>query len=166
MEIRCHCFWKINELDTFGPRKNNLRKKMEGCTCARKRPVVFWTFHVFPCIFSRELFLVAVHNWFVIQTNVWKCQNATRCFLVQLHSSVIFCKILCCCIVPEVSNSWIFQKRCFMKTSDFHAYKHCYFKTCLPTHQEWLPKPWKGLLKTQHMVKRKRKHGRLNADLV
>ena len=57
----------------------------------------------FPVFFSRELFLVAVHGWFAMQTNVWKCQNATRCFLAQLHSSVIFCKILC--IVPKVSNS-------------------------------------------------------------
>ena len=52
----------------------------------------------FPVFFSRELFLVAVHGWFAIQTNEWKCQNATRYFLAQLHSTVIFCKILC--IVP------------------------------------------------------------------
>ena len=26
----------------------------------------------FPVFFSRELFLVAVHGWFAIQTNVWK----------------------------------------------------------------------------------------------
>ena len=57
----------------------------------------------FPVFFSRELFLIAVHGWFAIQTNVWKCQNKTRCFLAQLHSSVIFCKILY--IVPKVSNS-------------------------------------------------------------
>ena len=59
----------------------------------------------FPVFFSGELFLEAFHLWFAIQTNVWKCKNATRCFLAlaQLHSSVIFCKILC--IVPKVSNS-------------------------------------------------------------
>ena len=55
----------------------------------------------FPVFFSCELFLVAVYGWFAIQTNVWKCQNTTRSFLTQLHSSVIFCKILC--IVPKVS---------------------------------------------------------------
>ena len=57
----------------------------------------------FPVFFSRELFLVAVHGWFAIETNVWKCQNATRCFQAQLYSSVIFSKILR--IVPKVSNS-------------------------------------------------------------
>ena len=72
----------------------------------------FELFIYFPVVFSCELFLAAVHGWFAIQTNVWKSQNATRCFLAQLHSSVIFCKILC--IVPKVSNSWILQKRCFM----------------------------------------------------
>ena len=48
----------------------------------------------FPVFFSRELFLVAVHGCFVIETNVWKCQNTSRCFVAQLCSSVIFCKIL------------------------------------------------------------------------
>ena len=67
----------------------------------------------FPVFFSHELFLVAVHDWFAVQVNVWKCQNAIRCFLAQIHSSVIFCKILC--IVPKVSNSRIFHKRFFMK---------------------------------------------------
>ena len=53
MEIRCqiifikHPFWKIHELETFGTRKKVLRKKLEGCSCARKFPVVFWTFHTF-----------------------------------------------------------------------------------------------------------------------
>ena len=37
--------------------------------------------------FPRELFLVAVHGWFAIQTNVWKVQNTTGSFLVQLHPS-------------------------------------------------------------------------------
>ena len=55
-----------------------------------------------PVVFSRELILVAVHGWFAIQTNVWKFQNATGCFLAQIHSSVILCKILC--IVPKVSD--------------------------------------------------------------
>ena len=46
----------------------------------------------FPEIFSCKLFLTAVHGWFTgkdLQTNVWNCQNATRCFLAQLRSSVI-----------------------------------------------------------------------------
>ena len=36
-------------------------------------------------------------------------------------------------LVPKVSNSWLFQKRCFMKLFDIEfPYKHCYFKpVCL-----------------------------------
>ena len=51
MEIWCqiilikHHFWKIHELETFGTRKRIFGKKLEGCSCARKYPVVFWTFH-------------------------------------------------------------------------------------------------------------------------
>ena len=47
MEIRCeitfikHRFSEIYELETFGSRKRILRKKMEGYSCAKKRPVVF-----------------------------------------------------------------------------------------------------------------------------
>ena len=44
----------------------------------------------FPVFFSRELFLVAVHGWFALQTNVWKVQNTTGCFLAQLHPSNFF----------------------------------------------------------------------------
>ena len=40
--------------------------------------------------FSRELFLVAVHGWFALQTNVWKVQNTTGRFLAQLHPSKFF----------------------------------------------------------------------------
>ena len=87
MEIRCQIifikprFWKIHELETFGTRKRILRTKLEGCSCDRKRPVVFWIFHTFPCIFSRELFLVAAHGSFAIQTNVWKVPGGARCSL-------------------------------------------------------------------------------------
>ena len=48
MEIRCqiilvkHRFWKIHELETFGTRKRILRTKLEGCSCDKKRSVVFW----------------------------------------------------------------------------------------------------------------------------
>ena len=57
----------------------------------------------FPVFFFRELFLVAVHSWFAIQTNVWKIQNTTERFLAQLHPSNFFVKILF--LVPKVSNS-------------------------------------------------------------
>ena len=58
IEIRCqiifikHRFSKNHELQTFGTRKMILRKKkLEGCSCARKRSVVFRTFHTFTYIF-------------------------------------------------------------------------------------------------------------------
>ena len=58
----------------------------------------------FPVFFSRELFLVAVHGWFAIQTNVWKVQNTTGRFLAQLHPLIFFLlKIVF--QVPNVSNS-------------------------------------------------------------
>ena len=140
MGIRCqinfikHRFWKIHELETFCTSKRILRTKLEGCSRERKRPVVFWTFHTFPWIFSRELFLVAAHGWFAIQTNVWKVQNTTGRFLSQLHPSNFVLKVLF--LVPKVSNSWIFLKRCFMKVI-WHriSIQTLLFQACLPTRQ-------------------------------
>ena len=149
MEIQCHIiflkhrFWKIHELKTFGTRKRTLRKKLEGCSCDRKHPVVFWTFHTSPCIFSRELFLVAVHGWFAIQTNVWKVQNTTGRFLSQLHPSNFVLKILF--LVPKVSNSGIFQKRCFMKIIwHWISIQTLLFQACLPTRQNGVEGLFKG----------------------
>ena len=48
-----------------------------------------------------------------IQTDVWKVQNTNGRFVAQLHPSNFLLKILF--LVPKVSNSSIFQKRCFMK---------------------------------------------------
>ena len=96
------------------------------------RPVVLRTFHTFSCIFFRELFLVAFHGWFAIQTNLWKVQYTTGRFLAQLHPYNFFLKIFF--LVPKVSNSRIFQTRCFMKIQfDIRfPYKHGYFKpVCL-----------------------------------
>ena len=140
MEIRCqiifikHRFWKIHELETFGTRKRILRTNLEGCRCDRKRSVVFWTFHTFPRIFSRELFLAAAHGWFAIQTNVWKVQNTTGHFLLQLYPSNFLLKILF--LVPNVSNSWILQKR-FFKKIIWHriSIQTLLFQACLPTRQ-------------------------------
>ena len=44
----------------------------------------------FPVFFSRKLFLVAVHGWFAIQTNVWRIQSTTGRFLAQLNPSNFF----------------------------------------------------------------------------
>ena len=57
----------------------------------------------FSVFFLRELFLVAVHGWFAIQTNVWKFQNTTGRFLSQLHPSNFVLKILF--LVLKVANS-------------------------------------------------------------
>ena len=57
----------------------------------------------FSVFFPRELFLVAVHGWFALQTNVWKVQNTTGRFLSQLHPSNFVLKILF--LVPKVSHS-------------------------------------------------------------
>ena len=37
----------------------------------------------FPVFFSRKLFLVAVHGWFALQTNVWKVHSKFMHILVQ-----------------------------------------------------------------------------------
>ena len=37
----------------------------------------------YPVFFSRELFLVAVHGWFALQTNVWKVHSKFIHILVQ-----------------------------------------------------------------------------------
>ena len=72
--------------------------------------------------FSRELFLVAVHGWFAIQTNVWKIQNTTGRFLAQLHPSNFFLKIL----FPSAKSFQFmnFSEAMFYEsylTSDFHT---------------------------------------------
>ena len=67
-----------------------------------------------------------------IQTNVWKVQNTTGRFLAQLHPSNFVLKVVF--LVPKVSNSWIFQKRCFMKII-CHRIQTLLFQACLPTRQ-------------------------------
>ena len=52
-------------------------------------------------------------RWNYLDTNVWRVQNATGCFLAQPHSSMFFCKILC--LVSKVSHWRILQKRSFVK---------------------------------------------------
>ena len=76
----------------------------------------------FPAFFSRELFLVAVHGWFALQTNVWKVQNTTGRFLVQLHPSNLFSSSL----FPSAKSFQFmnFSETMFYEnylTSDFHT---------------------------------------------
>ena len=140
MEIRCqiifikHRFWKIYELETFGTRKRILRAKLEGCSCDRKRPVAFWTFHTFVCIANQPWAATKTSSREKIQGNVWKVQNTTGRFQSQLHPSNFVPKILF--LVPKVSNSWIFQKWCFMKII-WHriSIQTLLFRACLPTRQ-------------------------------
>ena len=69
-----------------------------------------------------------------IQWNVRKVQNTTGRFLAQLHPSKFLLKILF--LVPKVSNSRIFQKRCFLKII-WHpiSVQTLLFRACLPTRQ-------------------------------
>ena len=101
-----------------------------------------------------------------IQGNVWKVQNTTGRFPSRLHPSNFFLKILF--VVPKVSNSWIFQRRCFMKiiwhrisiqtllfqacyfleamfyenylTSDFHT--NTVISSLFAYPSKWRRKPW------------------------
>ena len=145
MEIRCqiifikHRFWKIYELETFGTRKRILRTKLEGCSCDRKRPVVFWTFPTFVCIANQLWAATKIVHGKKIQGNVWKVQNTTGRFLAQLHPSNFVPKILF--LVPEVSNSWIFQM--FYEkylTSDFHT--NTVISSLFAYPSKWRRKPW------------------------
>ena len=148
MEIRCqiiyikHRFWKNHELETFGTRKRILRKKIAGMWLCQKVWVVFWTFHTFPCIFSpRTIF----GNSSRLVRYIDKCMEMSKhdCMLSsqQLQSSVIFCKILC--IVPKVSNSWIFQKWCFMKIIWHQSYiQTLLFQDMFAYSSKWRQKPW------------------------
>ena len=116
--------------------QTDFKDKIERCSCAIKRPVVIWIFHTFPCIFSRKGLRFSGSRG---KTNTDKCmdkiQNATGYFLAQLHSSICSWKILC--LVPKVSNSWIFQKWSFMKIIwHWISLQTLYFKTCLPVRQD------------------------------
>ena len=149
MEIWCHWiifikhrFWKIHELETFGTRKRILSKnKLEECSYARKRPVVFWNFHTFFSFFSRELFLVAVHGWFAIQINVWKVQNTTGRFLSQLRTSIFFSS-------NPFPSAKSFQFMTFSEamfyenylTSDFHT--NTVISILFAYSSKWRRKPW------------------------
>ena len=91
--------------------------------------------------FSRELFLVAVHGWFAIQTNVWKVQNTTGRFLSQLHPSNFVLKILF--LVPKVSNSWNFSETMFYEnylTLDFRT--NTVISSLFAYLSKWHRKPW------------------------
>ena len=62
--------WKL-----FSGTSQTLRKKLEGYSSARKRSVLNFPYiflYFFP---ANYIFLVAVHGWFAIQTNVWKVQD-------------------------------------------------------------------------------------------
>ena len=140
MEIRCqiifikHRFWKTHELETFSTSKRILRKKIWRDVAVPESVQRFELSIHLSVFFSRKLFLVAVHGWFAIQTNIWKIQNTTGRFLAQLHPSNFFLKILL--LVLKVSNSWIFQKRCFMKVIwHWISIQTLLFQTCLPTRQ-------------------------------
>ena len=80
-----------------------------------------------------------------IQRNVWKVQNTTGRFLAPLHPSNFVRKILC--LVPKVSNSWIVQKRSFLKII-WHriSIQTLLFQDVFAYPSKWRRKPWQGLL--------------------
>ena len=139
MEIRCQIilikdvFWKIDEFETFGTRKRILRKKkLEGGSCARKRPVVFWTFHTFVCIANQPWTALKIPRGKKIQGNVWKGQNTTGRFLAQLHPSKFFSlKSFSLCQKFQIHE--FFRSDVLWKLFDTgFPYKYCYFEpVCL-----------------------------------
>ena len=141
MEIRCqikHRFWKIHELETFGIRKRILRKKSVGCSTARKRPVLFLTFHTFPCIFSRELFFSSSLR-LVRYTD--KCmENSKHDWTLSgtatsLQSFFLKCFSQC----QKFPIHEFFRSDVLWKLFDIgFPYKHCFellFQACWPTRQ-------------------------------
>ena len=122
--------WKLLALG-----KGFKKKKLEGCSCATKRLVVFWTFQTFGRIANQPWTALKIARGKKIKGNVWKVRNTTGRFLAQLHPSKFFLKILF--LVPNVSNSWIFQKRCFMKIiwHRISIQTLFIFRACLPTRQ-------------------------------
>ena len=120
MEIRCqiifikHHFWKIHELETLGTMQRILQKITEESSCARKHLVAFWHFHTFVCIANQP--------WYATK-NSSREKNTGKCMESSKHNwtpsgtatslQFFFLKIFF--LVPKVSNSWIFQKQCFMK---------------------------------------------------
>ena len=121
--------WKLLALG-----KGFQEKKLEGCSCARKRSVVFWTFHTFVCIANQP--------WTTTK-NSSREKNTGKCMESSKHdwtlsgtatSLQFFLKILF--LGPKVSHSWIFQKRCFMKII-WHriSIQTLLFQAYLPTRQ-------------------------------
>ena len=49
----------------------------------------------FPVFFSRELFLVAVHSWFAIQTNVWKAMFFENYLTSDFHTNTVISRRVC-----------------------------------------------------------------------
>ena len=133
MEIRCqiifikHRFWKIHELETFGTRKRILRKKLEGCTCARKRSVVFWTFHTFPCIF----FPRAIFRAFANKQMYGKLKTRLDAFWHSYIPPIFFLKSFPYCQKFPIHE--FFRSDVLWKLFDIgFPYKHSYFEpVCL-----------------------------------
>ena len=140
MEIRCqiilirHRFWKIYELETFGTRKRILRQKLEGCSWCQKTPSRALNF---PCISLYFFPLTIFRSSSRLVRFTDKCMESSKYdwTLSDTATSLqFFLKILF--LVPKVSNSWIFRKRCFMKIT-WHriSIQTLLFQACLPTRQ-------------------------------
>ena len=78
-----------------------------------------------------------------------KCTTGLS-FLAQLHAPIFFLKILF--LVTKVSNSWIFQKRCFMRIIWYRiSIQTPLFQACLPTRQNGVENRDKVIYLTQFL---------------
>ena len=135
MEIRCqimfikHRFCKIHELETFGNRKR-IEKKLEGCSCPRKGPVVFWIF-LPRTIFRSSSRLVRYTD---------KCMESSKhhCMLSGTATSLQFfsLKSFSFFLFQKFPIHEFFRSDCFMKIT-WHriSIQTLLFQACLPTRQ-------------------------------
>ena len=88
----------------------------------------------FPVFFFRELFLEQFTAGSQYRQTYGKFETRLDAFWHSYIPPIFFLKILF--LVPNVSNSWLFQKRCFMKIIWHRISKQTLlFRACLPTRQ-------------------------------
>ena len=122
---------KNSWIETFGPRKRSFRKKLEGCSCARKHLVVFWTFHTFPCIFSREIFLLGVTAVSLYRQMYGKFKTRLDAFWHSYIPPFFSLNSFSKCQTFPIHE--FFRSDVLWELFDIaFPYKHCFFKTvCL-----------------------------------
>ena len=122
---------KNSWIGNFCTRKRILRKNLEGCNCARKRPVVFWTFHTFPCIFFPRTIFRAVHGWFATRQMYGTFKTRLDAFWHSYIPPIFFLKSFSYCQKFPIHE--FFRSDVLWKLFDIgFPYNHCYFEpVCL-----------------------------------